>query len=177
MDAGNSTYIPVGLLLFGGAIFIASFNSITALTKTKKMATPWDRFGEFAKSKHNLDADVAFGMFVDTFHDKVIADPGLEKFFVGVDQAKLKKHQYNFLKYALTGGTHSYSGRSMEKAHARLFKMGLDQNHFDMVAGHVVDTMNGLEVPQAIQDEIVGLVAPLRQLFVDGAIAARASQE
>ena len=44
----------------------------------------------------------------------------------GHDHAKLRKHQFIFMKSAFSGGKFKYTERSMDVAHAKLFEMGLD---------------------------------------------------
>lgn len=52
--------------------------------------------------------------------------------------------------------------------HARLFRMGIDENTFDQVAGHLVATLKNLGVPSNLIDEVVGVVGPLRPVFAQG---------
>ena len=49
-----------------------------------------------------------------------------------------------------------------------LFKMGLGGKEFDLVAGHLIGALNALNVPGDITTDIVGVVGPLRSIFVDG---------
>ena len=49
-----------------------------------------------------------------------------------------------------------------------LFKMGLGGKEFDLVAGHLVDALNALNVPSNITADIVEVVSPLRSVFVEG---------
>lgn len=56
--------------------------------------------------------------------------------------------QVTFLTYAF-GGPALYSGRSMAAAHERLIaEKGLNQQHFDLVAGHLVDALTAANVSQ-----------------------------
>jgi hemoglobin len=85
---------------------------------------------------------------VDRFYSKVLADAKLAPFFEGHDMAKLKSHQVKFLTMAFGGP--SYPGRSIAAAHHRLItEQGLNGEHFDLVAGHLVASMQELGVPPA----------------------------
>jgi truncated hemoglobin YjbI len=72
------------------------------------------------------------------------------------------------MRYAFSGGEHPYNFKSVEDAHARLFAMKLGARHFDYVAENLVATLQSLNVPQDIQNDVVTTVVPLRQIFVDG---------
>lgn len=65
--------------------------------------------------------------------------------------------QKAFLTMAF-GGPNNYTGTDMRQAHAKFVKMGLDDNHFDAVAGHLVDTLKELDVPQDLIAQ-VGVIA------------------
>eukprot|EP00957_Ditylum_brightwellii_P102394 7805314-Ditylum_brightwellii.AAC.1 len=56
----------------------------------------------------------------------------------------------------------------MFKKHFRLFEKGLNETHFDSVAKHFVETLQHLGVAQELIDEAVGIIAPLRDVFVKG---------
>ena len=56
---------------------------------------------------------------VDRFYERVLADPALSHFFIGVSMSRLKAHQFAFLSQAL-GGPKQYSGASMRDAHSKL---------------------------------------------------------
>jgi hemoglobin len=106
---------------------------------------------------------------VEIFYEKLVADEMLAKFFEGVNLDKLKSHQRKFLAIALTEIPKDLDVASMMKdKHKRLFVMGLNETHFDLVAGHLVATLKGLQVPDALVDEVVGVIAPLRPVFENG---------
>ena len=48
------------------------------------------------------------------------------------------------------GGPNNYTGADMRKAHARLVKMGLNNDHFNIVMEHLGATMKELNVPQEL---------------------------
>ncbi|TNE80078.1 MAG: group 1 truncated hemoglobin [Bacteroidetes bacterium] len=88
---------------------------------------------------------------VDIFYPKVLADASLSHFFTNVDMKTQAAKQKAFLAYAF-GAPMKYSGQNMRDAHSR---MQLEDSHFNSVAGHLVDTLKELEVPQSIIDEVV----------------------
>jgi hypothetical protein len=67
-----------------------------------------------------------------------------------------------------SAGKVKYTHKSMEAAHMRLFQMGLGGKEFDLVANHLVKTLQSLKVPEDIVTDVVGVVGPLRSIFVEG---------
>ena len=128
--------------------------------------TVYDDLDAWAKSQR-MDADTAIEAAVDAFYQTNLADERLLGFFNGVDLVGLKKHQFNFLRYAFSDGrVGRYTGKSIYHAHKRLIEeLGLNTTHFDYVAENLVSTLNGLNVPQPIIDRVIGTVGPLRQIF------------
>ena len=107
---------------------------------------------------------------VARFYEKVLADASLAPFFRNMSMSRLHQHQVDFFVTVL-GGQNVYRGRDMVRAHAG---MGITDAHFDAVAGHLVSTLAELGVPQAGIDQVVALVAPLRDQIVDRKTHARA---
>lgn len=95
---------------------------------------------------------------VDDFYVRVLGDPQLAPYFVGVDIQKLKAHQRSFIAAAI-GGSELYSGRDMAAAHADL---KIKDEDFDAVVGHLVATLSGLGVPEETIGQIGGALSPLR---------------
>jgi hemoglobin len=108
---------------------------------------------------------------VDIFYEKLTGDEQLKKFFEDISVARLKVHQFNFLRFAFTEipkdmDVYQY----MIDKHKRLFnEKGLNETHFDLVAGHLVATLQQLNVPEPLIAEVVGIVGPLRSAFADEA--------
>lgn len=94
---------------------------------------------------------------VDDFYGRVVDDPELAGFFAGTRMNKLKGRQVEFFAAAL-GGPCSYTGAPMKQAHQG---RGIGQEHFDLVAGHLVAALGAASVPGEIISQIVGLIAPL----------------
>ena len=123
-----------------------------------------------------IGGDAALEATVEAFYGRLVADEDLKKFFEGVPLSKLKNHQVRFLKLAFTKVPESIDvPKLMLDKHARLFAMGLNETHFDIVAGHLVGALESLSVPQPLIDEVVGIVGPLRPVFEEGAKKAAAA--
>jgi hemoglobin len=94
---------------------------------------------------------------VDLFYGKVLDDAGLRGYFDGIDLAHLKAHQRAFLTAAV-GGPEAYAGRSMAAAHAAL---EITKEAFDAVVGHLVATLEELDVPPEVIGAIGARLLPL----------------
>jgi hemoglobin len=110
-----------------------------------------------------IGGEPAIRTAVDLFYERVLADPLLVDFFAGISLGRLKAHQFSFLSQAL-GGPRQYSGASMQDAHRRL---AIEQRHFDAVAGHLVEALRGLSVPEEIVVEVAAAVTPLSARVVN----------
>jgi hemoglobin len=106
-----------------------------------------------------------------TLYDRILGDPNLKDFFVGTSVQRLKTHQKTFFKVVFTSIPDDMDvPRLILTKHERLFQeKGLDETHFDLVAGHLVATLASLGIDQALIDEAVGIVATLRPVFEQGA--------
>jgi hemoglobin len=104
---------------------------------------------------------------VELFYEKVLADEALAPFFDGVNVKAQRRQQKAFLTAAL-GGPGNYRGRDMKAAHSRL---DIEEKHFGLVAGHLVATLGELGVSSDLIDEIVAVVAPLKDDIVGPATA------
>ena len=100
---------------------------------------------------------------VEKFYRRVLADPQLQPFFTNTNMKWLQARQTQFLAQAL-GGPAGYKGRSMKAAHAHL---PIAQGHFDLVAGHLVATLQSMGVPKRLIEEVVAVVAPLAPEIVN----------
>jgi hemoglobin len=95
---------------------------------------------------------------VDDFYARVLADARLAPFFAETDLERLKAHQRAFITAAL-GGPEIFAGRDMASAHAGL---GIEDDDFGSVVGHLAGTLTGLGVPEDTIGQIGGALAPLR---------------
>jgi hemoglobin len=83
--------------------------------------------------------------------------------FVRTDIERLKKEVVDQLCEA-TGGPCTYTGRSMLDTHAG---MKVTAGEFDVVMQHLDATLDELNVPKTEQDELVGLLRPMRDDIVE----------
>lgn len=98
---------------------------------------------------------------VDIFYTKVLADEALIPFFSHTDMNAQRAKQKAFLTYAF-GGAKGYNGRNMREAHANAVAHGLDDIHFDKVAGHLQTTLTELSVSEDLINQVMALVATTR---------------
>jgi hemoglobin len=64
----------------------------------------------------------------------------------------------------VTGGSCTYTGRSMQETHAG---MGTTAGEFDVVMQHLTEALDELNVPKTEQDELVDLIMPMRRDIVE----------
>ena len=92
---------------------------------------------------------------VDIFYGKIREDDSISHLFANTDMPKQIAKQKVFLTYAF-GGSPNYSGKSMRDAHKHLT---LTEDHFNAVAGHLKSTLQELDVPDDLQDEVMSIAA------------------
>ena len=63
-----------------------------------------------------------------------------------------------------TGGPCTYSGRDMKEAHR---SMGVTGGEFDALVDNLVASLGHFNVPKAEQDELLGLLGPMRGDIVE----------
>lgn len=115
---------------------------------------------------------------VQKFVALVAADETLVGFFEGVDLKILSLHQKRFLSMAFTKIPKGVSIESSIRGHHQhLFQQGLNETHFDSVAVHLVEAMKAHALTEAQINEAVGIVAPLRDIFEQGAKEEQEKQE
>ena len=112
-----------------------------------------------------IGGEPALVAVVDDFYMRVTADPELATFFAGTNMAKLKGRQVEFFAAAL-GGPHTYTGATMREAHRG---RGIGQEHFDLVAGHLIAALGAAHVPGETINQITGLLGPLAPEIVSKA--------
>lgn len=108
-------------------------------TVTEPAKTLYDQIGGAA----------AVDAAVDVFYRKVLADYRINRFFDDIDMEKQAVKQKAFFTMAF-GGPNNYTGTDMRNAHARLVKMGMNSDHFNIVMEHLGATMQELNVPPAL---------------------------
>ncbi|MFF5257742.1 group 1 truncated hemoglobin [Actinomadura viridis] len=116
----------------------------------------------------SIGGEPALVAVVDDFYVRVLADPELSPFFVGVNLNRLKGRQVEFFGQAL-GGPMEYRGATMKDVHRG---RGIEQKHFDKVAGHLVASLAAAGVPEETIGRIASVVLPLADDIVAGKVAA-----
>jgi len=92
---------------------------------------------------------------VDIFYRKVLGDASINHFFDDTDMDGQRAKQKSFLSWVM-GGPEEYTGKNMREAHAPLVARGLNEAHFDAVAGHLQATLEELGVAE---DRITDIMA------------------
>jgi hemoglobin len=99
----------------------------------------------------------ALEVVVEDFYCRVLDDDHLSGFFAGTSMNRLKGKQVEFFAAAL-GGPEPYTGAPMKRVHQG---RGITIHHFNLVAGHLEDSLCAAGVPQATIAEILAAIAPL----------------
>lgn len=102
-----------------------------------------------------IGGQAAVDAAVDIFYRKVLSDPTISEFFDAVDMDAQAAKQKAFLTVAF-GGPNNYSGKDMREAHK---SMNLKEEHFNAVAGHLNGTLEELNVPPDLINEVMTIAA------------------
>ena len=95
------------------------------------------------------------------FYDKVLADVRISHFFVGLNMDQQIRKQVALMSWAF-GGPNRYAYRGLNEAHASLRDRGLSDHHFDIVAGHLADTLHELGISDSLAAEAMAIVESTR---------------
>jgi len=98
---------------------------------------------------------------VDIFYRKVLTDDRISHFFDGVDMDLQRAKQKAFLTMAF-GGPHNYSGKDLRAGHARIQSMGLNDTHVDAVIELLGATLQELDVPDALIQQVAAIANSVR---------------
>jgi hemoglobin len=109
----------------------------------------------------NLGGQAALDAFVPAFYDKVLTDDRVSRFFQGVDMERQGRMLKSFLTMGF-GGPDAYAGKSLRQGHRHLVDQGLNDEHFDAVAGHIKTTLEDLTVPAELVEQVMGAAGSLR---------------
>jgi len=102
----------------------------------------------------------------DDFIPRLVTDPQLGRFFVGLSKdsgARIRQHLVDLVCNA-TGGPCLYLGRDMKTSHAGL---GITASDWNVGVARLKDTLAKFRVPQREQDELIGVVATLQKDIVE----------
>jgi hemoglobin len=131
---------------------------LPSLLRKSKADTIYERIGGYE----------ALEVVVEDFYCRVLDDDHLSSFFAGANMSRLKGKQVEFFAAAL-GGPNPYMGPGMRHVHQG---RGITMHHFNLVAGHLQDSLCAAGVPEDTIAEILGAIAPLaRDIASDHATA------
>lgn len=108
-----------------------------------------------------LGGEAAIDAAVDIFYRKVLGDYRINRFFDNTNMEEQAAKQKAFLTMAF-GGPNNYTGTDMRNAHSRLVKMGLDNSHFDAVMEHLTATLQELNAPEALINQVTTIAEGAR---------------
>jgi hemoglobin len=120
---------------------------IRSLFRKPKTDTVYDRIG----------GHQALEVVVEDFYCRVLDDDHLVGFFAGANMNRLKGKQVEFFAAAL-GGPEPYTGAPMKQVHRG---RGITMDHFNLVAGHLTDSLCAAGVPEPTIAEILSAISPL----------------
>ena len=100
---------------------------------------------------------------VDDFVGRAAADSRINAKFARTDVPRLKAMLVEQVSEA-TGGPVKYSGRGMRETHDR---MGVTAGEFDALVADLVATLSQFNVPNVEQQELIGILGPLRGDIVE----------
>lgn len=104
----------------------------------------------------------AVDIAVNKFYEKVLADPRVSHFFMGVDMEKQRAKQKAFLTMVF-GGPANYSGKDMREGHQHLVEKGLNDSHVDAIIELLGATLKEL----GVSDEDIKAVAKIAESVRD----------
>ena len=105
----------------------------------------------------------AINAVVEDFVGRCAGDSRINGKFARTDIPRLKSMLSDQVCNA-SGGPCTYAGRSMAETHDG---MGVTAGEFDALVEDLVATLNKFSVPQAEQDELLGILGPLRSDIVE----------
>ena len=100
---------------------------------------------------------------VENFRDRVAGDTRINQKFAQTDLGRLRKMLIDQICEA-AGGPCRYTGRSMKDAHKG---MKVTSGEFDALVQDFVVTLNHFKVGKKEQDEVLGVLGPLKTDIVE----------
>ena len=108
----------------------------------------------------------AIAAVTDDFIGRLVTDPSLGKFFVGLStdsKQRVRQHVVDFLCLA-TGGPCVYKGRDMKTSHAGL---GITEADWNTGVKHLVATLDKFKVPAKEKDDLLAAASGLKKDIVE----------
>jgi len=110
-----------------------------------------------------LGGTTAITAVVDDFSARCAGDARINAKFARTDLARLKAMLVDQVSEA-SGGPADYTGRDMKTAH---LDMGVTTGEFNALPEDLVVTLNKVGVGKAEQDELLGILGPLKSDIVE----------
>lgn len=95
---------------------------------------------------------------VEELYRRILADPELAPFFARVNMRSQMSRMRAFVTM-VTGAQADYRGRDMQTAHRC---HAIEDRHFDLVAGHLVASLESAGADAAAAAQLITMVAGLR---------------
>jgi len=108
-----------------------------------------------------LGGQAAVDAVLGMLHDKILADGDLAPLFDGVDMEHFKAQHSTFFAQVF-GGEAKYNGPDLATVHAGLAAKGLNDGHFDAVAGYLKACLEELGISAEIVGEVMEIVGSTR---------------
>ncbi len=139
-----------------GVVAVGAFLSGPALSQVATEKSLYERLGGYE----------AISAVIDDFAAKLFNDPVVGARFFGMsdDSREGFRQKNKNLVCAVTGGPCQVISRSAATTHGGL---GIKASEFDIVAQHLVDTLNNFNVPAREHGELVDIIDTLRPDIVE----------
>jgi truncated hemoglobin YjbI len=95
-------------------------------------------------------------------YERILADARLAPFFAAMPMDKQRRRMKEFLTIAL-GGPSERKPADMRAAHERPRAMGMGDEHFDAVAGHLAAELREVNIPEPLIAKVLTLLGSLRR--------------
>jgi len=111
-----------------------------------------------------LGGTPAISAVVDSFAGKVLKDDRINKKFAKSDPTRLVTNLKGQIGQVAHCPGVKYKGRNMKTVHKN---MGVTEGEFNIVAEHLVKTLDEFKVPQKEKNELLTAIGPLKQDIVE----------
>ena len=151
----HSRYLLTALVVLG-VLTVGAFQSAPALGQEAMGKSLYERLGGYE----------AISAVVDDFAAKLFDDPVVGKRFFGMgdDTREGFRQKNKNLVCNVTGGPCQVISRPAGVVHGG---MGIKASEFNIVAQHLVDTLNKFKVPEKEHQELMAIIASLRPDIVE----------
>lgn len=112
---------------------------------------------------HRLGGKAAIDAAVDRFYVKVLADKRINEFFQDINMKAQHRKQKEFLSAAF-GGPIPWKGKDMRAAHENL---DLTEAHFNAVAENLQKTLEEMQVPKDLINEVMTIAASTKDAVLN----------